>query len=341
MTMEAAFMFAQAQASYAEHGIATFPVTKDKTPAIRGFVRVGLVGSAMLARKFANADAIGFMCGQRNRITVLDIDTDDERVLADALTRHGQTPLVVRTGSGHFQVYYRHNGERRRIRPWRGLPIDVLGGGMAIAPPSRVTKGNYSIIRGRLDDLDRLPAARDLASPREVSGLPDVTRDVIDEGDRNNTLWRHCMKNAKACDDYDALLDVASSFNANCVPPLEDTEVHKITQSAWEYTERGHNRFGEFGAWFPVEEVMTLVTTDLDAFALLGFLRAHNGPWATFMCTNTVAETLGWRRQRMGEARTRLIELGYIVKVRSAGYRTPALFQWAARSKVRAEQGRC
>jgi hypothetical protein len=214
-------VFAHAQAVYAKHGIATFPVTKDKTPAIKGFARVGLVGSALLARKFANADAIGFMCGPRNRITVLDIDTNDERVLADALTRHGQTPLVVRTGSGHFQAYFRHSGERRRIRPWRDLPIDVLGGGMAIAPPSRVAKGSYSIIQGGLDDLDRLPAARDLAYWSARQDQPDlcVGREVVHKGRRNDALWHHCMRNAKACDDYYALLDVAQTFNENCLPP--------------------------------------------------------------------------------------------------------------------------
>ena len=29
-----------------------------------------------------------------------------------------QTPLIVRTGSRIFHAYYRHNHERRRIRPW-------------------------------------------------------------------------------------------------------------------------------------------------------------------------------------------------------------------------------
>ena len=52
---------------------------------------------------------------------MLDIDTTDERALADALIRHGDTPFITRTASGKFHALYRHNGERRRIRPFRGL----------------------------------------------------------------------------------------------------------------------------------------------------------------------------------------------------------------------------
>jgi hypothetical protein len=35
---------------------------------------------------------------------VLDIDTTDERVLADAIYRHGATPIIIRTASGKFHL---------------------------------------------------------------------------------------------------------------------------------------------------------------------------------------------------------------------------------------------
>jgi hypothetical protein len=63
--------FGHWQADYAAHGIATFPVGADKIPMIRGHGRVGLVGSAQIANKFANAPAIGFMGGKRSGITSL------------------------------------------------------------------------------------------------------------------------------------------------------------------------------------------------------------------------------------------------------------------------------
>ena len=50
----------------------------------------------------------------------------------------------------------------------------------------------------------------------------------------------------------------------------------KTAASAWDYEQRGENRFGQFGAWFPFEEIEGLIH-DVDAFALLAYLRANNG----------------------------------------------------------------
>jgi hypothetical protein len=74
------------QPRYAAHGIPTFPVTAEKKPATTGYLSTGLSGSAKLARKFTDAEAFGFACGLRNKLTLADIDSTDERVLADALT---------------------------------------------------------------------------------------------------------------------------------------------------------------------------------------------------------------------------------------------------------------
>jgi hypothetical protein len=85
-----------------------------------------------LALRFPVNDAFGFALGRRTRITVLDIDSPDERVLSDALAKHGCSPFIVRSGSGNWQAWYRHGGEGRHVRPWGGEPpIDVLGGAMS------------------------------------------------------------------------------------------------------------------------------------------------------------------------------------------------------------------
>ena len=97
------------------------------------------------------------MAGKHSRLTVLDVDRPRRaRVLAAALDQHGRTPIVVRTGSGNRQAWYRHNGEERLIRPEPDKPIDILGGGFVVGPPSHGTKSNYQFIEGGLDDLDRL-----------------------------------------------------------------------------------------------------------------------------------------------------------------------------------------
>jgi hypothetical protein len=163
--------FQQWQPEYAARGIATFPLGADKRPAVTGYNKIGLKGSTAFATKkqFADAGALGFMTNARNRVAVLDIDTADENVLADALGRHGDTPIIVRTASGKHHAWFKHNGERRRIRPFGELPIDLLGhGGLVVAPPFEAKGGSYQFIQGTLDDIGRLPVMRGLDSSMYV-----------------------------------------------------------------------------------------------------------------------------------------------------------------------------
>lgn len=120
-------VFADHQPIYASHNIPTFPV-QGKKPAVKGFARFGLKTSGQLAFKFPDIDALAFMAGGRSRITSLDIDSSDEDLLRDMMKRHGQTSIIVRSGSGNFQAWYLFNGEKRLIRPYgASVPVDVLG----------------------------------------------------------------------------------------------------------------------------------------------------------------------------------------------------------------------
>lgn len=132
-------VFQKWQPVYAERGIATFPVREAaKRPAVRNYSRIVSPRAPPSPRGLVQPRCWASCVASRNRITVLDVDSKDERILADALDHHGKTPVIVRTGSGKHHAWYRHDGERRRIRPWRGLPIDLLGGGFVVAPPSEV-----------------------------------------------------------------------------------------------------------------------------------------------------------------------------------------------------------
>lgn len=74
-------IFSRWQPEYAARGIATFPVDGEKRPRIRGWQKVGLKGSGELAAKFNDTDALGYVTGQRSKVTVLDVDIADERFL--------------------------------------------------------------------------------------------------------------------------------------------------------------------------------------------------------------------------------------------------------------------
>jgi hypothetical protein len=121
--------FARWRPIHGEHAIPTFPVEigRDaKRPAVPGYLKIGRAYNQKLARQLASANAFGFVLGQYSRITVLDVDSRDGRVLADALDRHGKSPLIVRSGSGNSQAWFKWNGERS-IRPNCERPVDTLG----------------------------------------------------------------------------------------------------------------------------------------------------------------------------------------------------------------------
>ena len=88
------------------------------------------------------------------------------------------------------------------------------------------------------------------------------------------------MQSAHYCDNFESLLDVARTRNADFSPPLLDSEVVKAANSAWGITERGENRVGRHGAFFETGEANRLIIGDQDVFVLLAFLRANNGPTA-------------------------------------------------------------
>lgn len=329
-------LFADWQPQYAAHGIATFPV-RDKRPAVRGYLKVGERTSEQLALKFSNDNTFGFAC-KRSRITVLDIDTPDDKVLTDALDRHGTTPLVIRSGSGNYQAWYRHNGEGRCIRPDPSKPIDILGDGFVVAPPSMGSKGQYQIIAGTLDDLDTLPilGCPDLPTNKKhntppLSFCPLSGSVQKSDGARNETLWRECMKMARGCHGIEQLMEKAMDCNAAYYKPLPAEEVLKIVASAWGYEVEGKNWFGH-GARiiFAVDEVDNLLKDNQDAYILLSVLKRHH--WGrNFSVANGMAEDIGWRRQRLASARLHLIECGHIEELRPAMRHSPAVYRFTKR----------
>jgi len=110
---------------------------------------------------------------------------------------------------------------------------------------------------------------------------------------------------------------------------MEDAEVIKIARSAWGYTERGDNRFGQFGAYVPLELVNRLATTNPDALALLNVLKAHNGPNSVFPIANAMSDTaiaLGWRR--LAEARKLIVNWGLVEQVSPQTRHRPAQYRW-------------
>ena len=157
---------------------------------------------------------------------------------------------------------FRYNGEKRRIRAVGDLPIDILGEGFVVAPPSLGSKGRYEFLQGSLSDLERLPTI----ALRGRSEQKRRRKPVAAEGERNNKLFRRCAEQALYCDTLEDLVDVAKTFNANCVPPLSDAEVVKTATSAWKWTLDGTRRHGMVSVPRPAIEALA---RNPDGLALL------------------------------------------------------------------------
>ena len=293
-------LFAEWQPRYAEHGIATFPV-RGKVPAIRSYLRLRLPGSRSLVERFADASAFGF-APKPSGIVVVDVDTprrDRARRYARSVRRH-----AVRGALGRGQLPGLVQADRRGTAhpPDPDVPIDILGDGFVVAPPSLGEKGSirdHSGLARRSPD----PANPEEPTPGRVSDawLNSSEDEPVGEGHRNRSLWRFCMREAHHCDDLDDLLDVARTANADCLPPLADAEVVRIARSAWDYTERGQNLVGRQHVRISFEVVDQLLGVDPDAYVLLSLLLRHHADRRRFFIANAMAERMppsGWALKR-------------------------------------------
>ena len=233
-------VFAEYQPLYAHHDIPTFPV-QGKRPAVRGYAKAGSDQSRQWVLKFPEADALAFMAGARTRISVVDVDSTDETLLRDTLARYGEPRIMVRTSSGSFHLWYRFNGEERKIRPDPETPVDLLGGGVVVAPPSLGSKGPYQFIRGSLSDLDKLrPATNIIPFPAAKIERP-AAPELIRAGSRATALFDHLRGQARLCDTLDDLLDVGRSFANDRLDrtgghSFGDVEIVNTAKSVWRWT---------------------------------------------------------------------------------------------------------
>jgi hypothetical protein len=327
--------FALWQPQYAAHRVVTFPVDVGrKKPSVSNFMKMGAKVSAQLAMKFPGAESFGFVSGKKNRLTIVDIDSTDEAVLRETERLFGSSPVMWRTGSGHFAAAYRYHGERRLIRAFgkSGPPIDLLGEkGFVVAPGSAGALRPYEFIRGGLADFDDLPKAR---IPTEIANTnTPLSRDrtspaeQILEGRRNDELFKYCRRVERHCDDLEALVDAVMTWAAGrFVPPLSDARIRTTCASVWNY--RGGRTRMTISGFLESTQSGELVR-DTYAGALFIYLNLHEGPTAHFMVADGLGEKLGWPTRRLPAARKALLDLKIIERLRGRAPGSPAIYRWA------------
>ena len=145
-------------------------------------------------------------------------------------------------------------------------------------------------------------------------------------GERNDRLFRSLLQHAPACDDIDALHDVARGLNYDFEPPLSDGEVKKTAASAWGYEISGRNFAGRgqhvFTKINEIEE-FRYARYGSDACLLLLLLRARHFDTSTFALAPTAMAATdvigGWSHHRYRNARSLLLKLGLLEVVHQGG----------------------
>ena len=338
-------LFAEWQPRYANEGVATFPLSiegKSKKPANKGYANTGLTGSEQLALKFPNADAFAFMAGKRSKITVVDIDAPDEDLLRDTLKRYGDTPLITRTGSGGFHCYYRHKDEGRKVRPDPNVPVDILGGGVVAAPPSMGSKEPYRLIRGTIEDLQRLPFATNIEAANFNEVQKVVARELIASGSRNKALMDYLRGQARYADNLSDLLDVAHTYadehlDRTSGHPFTDDEIQSVAKSVWSWTQE---RIGQGQYFVGTGRTVSLGHDLIDrvlplgphATALFMHLKRRFGGMETFYIANEMRKHMPdgeWPLRKMQDARKALIDNDVLEEKQKASSKTgAAVFMW-------------
>jgi hypothetical protein len=313
--------FGSAALAYFDAGLVVFPCggTDGKTPLVKAWQRrKSRTTIEKWARRFP-MENIGIV-PEHSNLTVIDID--DPKLIDDALARFGDTPMRVRTPRGTVHLYYRSNGERTQNQ-FDGLAIDVRGKGtgFVVAPPSvRPDNGKGWVFEsGSLSDLadpERLPGIKAGALPTR-----GPTRfGPVQEGNRNNSLFRQALREAWHCDDLETLIDALHVHNEGFKPPLTAKEVLKVATSAWGYHLPGNNWVGG-----PARAVTTADEVDAysdapDAFYLLQRLRiAHSARTEPFALAIAYADTLGWSPYIFRKARKVLEDRGAIRRIHTGG----------------------
>ena len=326
-------IFSMWQPRYAERGVPTFPVDETKKPRIRSWQSVGLKGSAELANKFDDANALGYVTGRRSNVTVLDIDTTEENIAADAIQRHGQPAIITRTASGKFHHLYRYNGERRRIRPWSELPIDLLGdNGYALAAPSKTATGSRRVRPSGpvLKSCLYVPVGdRWRILSLAARGIARKSASIVAAGASSGL-----RKRSGGGASLDRMMEIARDVNQQFKEPLMDTEVVKVAASAWQHDAAGLNFFTRPRIMLDHDIFDVLGGANPDALLVLLRQERYHGGNDTFALANAMASSMAWGLPRWQRARDYLVKVRIIGCIHPGGHgpNDPPIYGWAIRN---------
>lgn len=238
---------------YAKQGLAVFPVKQNKRPYTKHGCKDAKTDPKIIRgwwKHWPDAN-IGIATGSLSgNLIVVDLDVDDEKgidgyhSLTDWEKVNGELPetWTAITGRGGYHLYFRHpNASNIGNRAGILDGVDIRGeGGYVIAPPSVHQNGShyeweYDPKEFRLANadatLDKL-----LTVGKETTGARFTVPDVIEDGQRNDTLFKMAASMQERGYADGAILSAVLAQNAaSCVHPLDEAEVRQIVSSATNY----------------------------------------------------------------------------------------------------------
>lgn len=200
---------------------------------------------------------VGVTTGGETNLVIIDLDEKNGVSGSASLEKlereHAPLPptLTVNTASGGTHKYFRlAEGTTARNRTAVRPGIDVRGeGGYVVAPPSVVDGNSYSWV-----DRDALIAELPDWLLKIIKGTAasegvDTAVGLIEQGSRNDQLFRFVMKQMRLGTPREKMVELADSANNSmCSPPLDSLEVSKIVDNAFRlYAERLQIRLSDMG----------------------------------------------------------------------------------------------
>jgi len=317
-------VFADHAPVYADAGLPTFPVdTRAKKPRVKRWQSATLRHSRAWARipALGAADGLGMLMGKPSGIVEIDVDAVGTAWVGAALDRFGDTPVVIQTASQKHKLWYQHNGEGRHICPIPEWPIDTLGDGFSICPPSeRDDLGTaYKFLHGSLADIGRLPKIR----PGALETRSTRAAEGVQPGMRNDSVWRWCMATSRHCDDVETLIDAALTWALRMPDPLSTAEIEKCARSAMRYEVTGRNFIGKRKPQFDEgARIMDHLFDNPDAYMLRAMFERFHGHRPDFFIAPRAMSAAGsppWHFTRIEKARDLLIERGFLKEIEPPG----------------------
>lgn len=233
---------------YASKGLAVFPLKpREKAPITAHGVHEATTNFDQINKwwsRYPNAN-IGIACGKiSGGLLVVDVDRKPNGVdgldsLNEWERENGELPETVRsiTGTDGSHLLYRINGAgKNRVNLLAGVDIRS-DGGYIVAPPSIHPNGRtyqweydpdeYEIAQGgtilnKLLDYGKKDKADNFTLP-----------DKVGKGQRNDSMYKlACSYQAKNLPDEVIILSMRIANEKMCDPPLSDSELDKIIDSA-------------------------------------------------------------------------------------------------------------